>query len=193
MRIAEFRRPRSAPDFLDRAAPPLAVARQAVDFMEAWTSEVFTLSMVFDRRRRRAERAIDRVKASEKRSFHEVDGALCRAGASEAAPAPRPPREIAADNVFAIIAVRAILNRGRVRRHFAGPPVAAEATQNSRKRDSGSTDRQPLGFPRNGQGKKFGNPWKSLEKLGISLEFLWKSLEILGKAWRCGDRRSAPQ
>jgi hypothetical protein len=29
--------------------------------------------------------------------------------------------------------------------------------------------------------------WKSLEKLGISLEFPWKSLEILGKAWRGGD------
>jgi len=34
--------------------------------------------------------------------------------------------------------------------------------------------------------------WKSLDfpwkKLGISLEFPWKSLEILGNAWRCGDR-----
>jgi hypothetical protein len=35
MRIAEFGAPQSAPDFLDRATPPLAVAHQAVDFMEA--------------------------------------------------------------------------------------------------------------------------------------------------------------
>jgi hypothetical protein len=32
--------------------------------------------------------------------------------------------------------------------------------------------------------------WKSLEKFGISLEFPWKSLEILGKAWKSlGSRR----
>ena len=31
---------------------------------------------------------------------------------------------------------------------------------------------------------------KSLEKFGISLEFPWKSLEILGKAWRRGGRLS---
>jgi hypothetical protein len=35
IRIAEFRGPQSTPDFLDRAAPPLAVAHQAVDLMEA--------------------------------------------------------------------------------------------------------------------------------------------------------------
>jgi hypothetical protein len=33
---------------------------------------------------------------------------------------------------------------------------------------------------------------KSLEKFGISLEFPWKSLEILGKAWRRGDRMLNP-
>jgi hypothetical protein len=33
---------------------------------------------------------------------------------------------------------------------------------------------------------------KSLEKFGISLEFPWKSLEILGKAWKSlGSRRPA--
>jgi hypothetical protein len=35
MRIAEFGGPQSRPDFLDRAAPPLSVAHQAVDLMEA--------------------------------------------------------------------------------------------------------------------------------------------------------------
>jgi hypothetical protein len=33
---------------------------------------------------------------------------------------------------------------------------------------------------------------KSLEKFGISLEFPWKSLEILGKAWGHGDRLLNP-
>ena len=58
-------------------------------------SEVLKLSMVFDRRRRRAhrasrdarlstgyQRAIDSLKTSEKRGFHEVDGAPCQAGAA---------------------------------------------------------------------------------------------------------------
>ena len=36
--------------------------------------------------------------------------------------------------------------------------------------------------------------WKSLEKFGISLEFPWKSLEILGKAWKSlAPRRQATQ
>src|SRR5208282_5027336 len=84
--------------------------------------------MVFDRRRRHAERAIDRVKTSEKRGFHEVDGALRRNGACGAAAAPRPPREIAADNFYPGIGVRAILIydldlRGQDTNSPISPPV----------------------------------------------------------------------
>ena len=102
---------------------------------------------------------------------------------------PRSPRgrlrDIAADKFFPIIGIRAMVNRGRVRRRASGRSSRPRRRKNWRKRDSGSTDRQPLDFPRNGQGKnlqilgkvwnflgisleKFGNPWKSLEKLGVT-------------------------
>jgi len=75
------------------AALPLSATHQAVDLMEASPSEVLRLSMVFDRRRRRAEkRAIDSRKTSEKRRFHEVDGAprLAGAGSGRAAQKGHP-------------------------------------------------------------------------------------------------------
>ncbi len=52
-----------------------------------------------------------------------------RVGARDAALAARSFLEIAADNFFSIIGVRAMLNRERVRRPIAGPLVAAETTQ----------------------------------------------------------------
>jgi hypothetical protein len=52
-----------------------------------------------------------------------------RVGACDAALAPRPLREIAADNFFPIIGIRAMLNRERVRQHIAGSLVAAETTE----------------------------------------------------------------
>jgi hypothetical protein len=52
-----------------------------------------------------------------------------RVGACDAALALRPLREIAADNFFPIIGIRAMVNRERVRRRIAGPLVAAETTQ----------------------------------------------------------------
>jgi hypothetical protein len=84
--------------------------------------------------------------APRRRSLPKLHGAGVAAvgfrfGACDAALAPRPLRKIVADNFFPIIGIRAMLNRGRVRRRIAGPLVAAETTQNWRKRDSGSTDR----------------------------------------------------
>jgi hypothetical protein len=52
-----------------------------------------------------------------------------RVGACDAALVPGPLRKIAADNVFPVIGIRAMLNRGRVRRRIAGSLVAAETTQ----------------------------------------------------------------
>ena len=67
-----------------------------------------------------------------------------RVDAFAAALAARPLQEIAADRFFPIIGLRAKLNRERVRRGIAGPLVAAETTQNWRKRDSGVTPKAPL-------------------------------------------------
>jgi hypothetical protein len=52
-----------------------------------------------------------------------------RVGACDAARAPTPLREIAADIFFPIIGIRAKLNRKRVRQGIAEPLVAAETTQ----------------------------------------------------------------
>ena len=68
---------------------------------------------------------------------------------------PRSPRgrlrDIAADKFFPIIGIRAMVNRGRVRRRASGRSSRPRRRKNWRKRDSGSTDRQPLDFPRNGR------------------------------------------
>ena len=87
--------------------------------------------------------------APRRRSLPKLHGAGVAAvgfrfGACDAALAPRPLRKIVADNFFPIIGIRAMLNRGRVRRRIAGPLVAAETTQNWRKRDSGVTPKAPL-------------------------------------------------
>ncbi len=107
-----------------------------------------------------------------------------RVGACDAALGPRPPREIAADIFFPTIGVRAKLNRERVRQGAAGPLVAAETTQKiGENAIPGRLTHNPLISLETAKEKV----WKSLEKLGISLEFLWKSLEILEKAWGHGD------
>jgi hypothetical protein len=56
-----------------------------------------------------------------------------RVGACDAAFAPRPLPENAADNFFPVIRIRAMLNRERVRQGVAGPPIAVETTQKSEK------------------------------------------------------------
>jgi hypothetical protein len=56
-----------------------------------------------------------------------------RVGASDAALAPRPLPEIAADNFFPIIRIRAMLNRERLRQRIAKPLVAAETTKKKEK------------------------------------------------------------
>jgi hypothetical protein len=79
---------------------------------------------------------------SEKRGLHEerrrpppkLHGAgtaavSFRVGACDAALARRPLAEIAADNFFPIIGIRAMVNRERVRQSAAGPLIAAETTQ----------------------------------------------------------------
>jgi hypothetical protein len=77
------------------------------------------------------------------------------------------------------------VNRQRARQAIAERLAAAETTQNWRKRDSGSIDRQPLDFPRNGQGKSLeilGKVWKSKEFLWNFFGKVWKSWEKLGAA-----------
>ncbi len=91
----------------------------------------------------------------------------------------------AADNFFPIIGIRATLNRERFRQHASSRSSRSRRRKNWRKRDSGSTDRQPLDFPRNGQGKSLeilGKVWKSLEFPWNFLGKIWKSLEKLGAA-----------
>jgi hypothetical protein len=109
-----------------------------------------------------------------------------RVGACDAAFAPRPLRKIVADNFFPMIGIRAMVNRQRARQAIAGPPVRRpRLRRNWRKRDSGSTDRQALDFPRNGQGKSLqilGKVWKSLEFTWNFLGKIWKSLKKLGAA-----------
>jgi hypothetical protein len=89
-----------------------------------------------------------------------------RAGACDAALAPRPLRKIVADKFFPIIGIRAMLNRERVRQGIVGPLVAAETTQK---------------FGENAiPGRLTYNPLISLE---MAKEKVWRSLEKFGKAW----------
>jgi hypothetical protein len=165
--------------------------------MDAKTSEAERLSRARVARRRRRASPLDSRSASEKNASMKstalsAEGALhWRRGVAAlglrtracAALTPRRPRNRRRQFLSNNQTSRYIESRAR----SAGRRWAARRGRDHadiwRKRESGSTDRQPLDFPRNGQGKKFGNPWKSLEKLGISMEFPWKSLEILEKAW----------
>ena len=96
---------------------------------------------------------------------------------------PGPFRKIVADNFFPVIGIRATVNLAGVRWRTSGRSSRPRRRKNWRKRDSGSTDRQPLDFPRNGQGKSLeilGKVWKSLEFPWNFLGKIWKSWEKLG-------------
>jgi hypothetical protein len=85
------------------------------------------------------------------------------------------------DNFFPKIEIRARVNRQRVRRLSPGGSSCGRgrAEIGEEAIPARSTD-NPLIFLETAKEKV----WKSLEKFGISLEFPWKSLEILGKAWK---------
>ncbi len=124
-----------------------------------------------------------------------LDGALCRSwtapalrrsafALAHATPrAPMPFRKIVADNFFPVIGVRAMVNSRVFGGVSPGRSSRPRRRKNWRKRDSGSTDRQPLDFPRNGQGKSLeilGKVWKSLEFPWNFLGKIWKSWKKLG-------------
>ncbi|MGD0185269.1 MAG: hypothetical protein ABSC25_08460 [Roseiarcus sp.] len=113
-----------------------------------------------------------------------------RVGACDAALAPRPLPEIAADNFFPIIRIRAMLNRERLRRRRRAARRGRDDAKNGENAIPARLTDNPLISLETAKEKV----WKSLEKFGISLEFLWKSLEILGKAWKnLGSRRHDAQ